>query len=87
MHFSDTVDAWIHHEFTRNHALVDQSTIQEKTVGSLPGKRYQPEVIGTCNAGSYVLKVSADRLLLIDVDCLDQEPYRTILQSVEILNR
>lgn len=80
--FSDSLDRWIELQQQRGSAFVDTSTIQDATLASKPAKRYQPLVTGTCNSGFYIAKADATHLLEVATECIDTEPYTTIINQL-----
>ncbi len=81
--FPDSLDAWIELQ-QQDAAAVDASTIQDTRLASPPAKRYQPVVIGLCNRGVYIAKIAATQLIEVTTDCLDEEPYSTIIAQLRL---
>jgi hypothetical protein len=84
LEFSGSLNDWLTHERSINPLAVDQQTVHDTTIAGRPAKVYQPVVTGTCYAGSYVVALDERRLLRIWTDCLEQEPYDSVIKRLQI---
>lgn len=82
--FSGSLDDWLAREQSANTLAVDQQTVHDTMIAGRPAKVYQPVVTGTCNAASYVVALDRRRLLRIWTDCLEQEPYDSVIKGLQI---
>lgn len=82
--FTGSLDQWLKTIPEQTGEAIDLPTLRTITIAKQPAKVYQPVVTGTCNQGVYVLRLDTSRLLEIRTDCLDSEPYNTIIKQLEL---
>jgi hypothetical protein len=82
--FTGSLEQWLKTLPEHGGDAIDSSTLQDITIAQRPAKLYQPLVTGTCNSGVYLLRADSDHLLEIRTDCLDAEPYTTVVKYLEL---
>lgn len=86
--FSGSVDQWLAREeaAAADTNPVDRNTIQNTTVAGKPAIAYSYAVTGVSRSQSYIIKIGADRLLLINNSDADNPDYQAVIDTLKIVS-
>lgn len=84
--FSGSVDQWVALEQARVEASnpVDRNTIRNLEVAGKPAMVYSYSVVGVSQSQTYVVKLDADRLLIIDNSDADNPDYQAVIAGLAL---
>lgn len=84
--FSGSLDQWLALEEARAASTnpIDRNTLRNTTVAGLPAMIYSYSVVGVSQSQTYIVKLDADRLLIINNSNADNPDYQTVITNLAL---
>lgn len=84
--FSGSLDDWLAAEQVHRSggSAVDPQTIRETVIAGRPARAYSAMVIGVARSEVYAIKISGNRLLLIESSDADNPNYQMVVETLSV---